>query len=78
MFLFFVNHPSALLTTGQKTCVHIHGVFPYLYIPYDGTQPVDRYLRQFASSVDKGLNVALGKASSDVQHVFQITLVSGM
>lgn len=22
--------------TGQKICVHVHGVFPYLYIQYDG------------------------------------------
>ncbi|KAI0225629.1 hypothetical protein LSAT2_023636 [Lamellibrachia satsuma] len=64
--------------TGQKTCMHVHGVFPYLYVPYDGTQPVDRYMRQFACSVDKALNVALGRASSNQQHVFKVTLVSGM
>lgn len=23
--------------TGQKACVHVHGVFPYLYIEYDGS-----------------------------------------
>jgi len=23
--------------TGQKVCVHIHGVLPYLYIEYDGS-----------------------------------------
>ena len=22
--------------SGQKVCAHIHGAFPYLYIPYDG------------------------------------------
>jgi DNA polymerase zeta len=21
---------------GQKVCAHVHGAFPYLYIPYDG------------------------------------------
>ena len=63
---------------GQKTCVHVHGVFPYFYVPYDGTEPQDRYLRQFASSVDKALNVALGKAASNTHHVYKITLVSGM
>lgn len=23
--------------TGQKVCAHIHGAFPYLYIPYEGS-----------------------------------------
>ncbi|KAK2170793.1 hypothetical protein NP493_1142g00012 [Ridgeia piscesae] len=63
---------------GQKTCMHVHGVFPYLYIPYDGTQPADRYMRRFACSVDKALNVSLGRASSNQQHVFRVTLVSGI
>ena len=63
---------------GQKTCMHVHGVFPYLYVAYDGTQPLERYTRQFACSANKALNVALGRASSNQQHVFRITLVSGM
>ncbi|CAL1531881.1 unnamed protein product, partial [Lymnaea stagnalis] len=63
---------------GQKTCMHVHGVFPYLYVPYDGTQPSDRYLRQFAVSLDKALNVANRSASSTLQHVYKISLVSGI
>ena len=58
--------------------MHVHGVFPYLYVAYDGTQPLERYTRQFACSANKALNVALGRASSNQQHVFRITLVSGM
>ncbi|XP_041461218.1 DNA polymerase zeta catalytic subunit-like [Lytechinus variegatus] len=64
--------------SGQKTCLHVHGVFPYIYIPYDGSQPTDRYLHQMASSLDTALQVAQGKASSSVQHVFKISLVSGI
>ena len=64
--------------TGQKTCMHVHGVFPYLYVPYDGTQPWDRYLRLFANSLDKALNVSLNHANSKSQHVYKINLVSGM
>ncbi|XP_033741299.1 uncharacterized protein LOC117328070 [Pecten maximus] len=63
---------------GQKTCMHVHGVFPYLYVPYDGTQPWDRYMRLFASSLDKAVNVAQGHPTSNIQHVYKITLVSGI
>ncbi|XP_078617508.1 DNA polymerase zeta catalytic subunit-like [Branchiostoma floridae x Branchiostoma japonicum] len=62
---------------GQKTCLHLHGVFPYVYVPYDGPPESERHLRQFASSIDRALNVALGRASSTTQHVFKISLVSG-
>ncbi|XP_069090700.1 DNA polymerase zeta catalytic subunit isoform X2 [Pleurodeles waltl] len=64
---------------GQKTCLHLHGIFPYIYVPYDGHgQDPDRYLRLVAFSIDRALNVALGNLSSAVQHVFKISLVSGM
>ncbi|XP_059153946.1 uncharacterized protein LOC131939568 isoform X2 [Physella acuta] len=63
---------------GQKACMHIHGVFPYLYIPYDGTQPLDSYLRLFAASVDKALNIANRSPNSSLQHVYKISLVTGI
>ncbi|GCC38166.1 hypothetical protein chiPu_0016678 [Chiloscyllium punctatum] len=64
---------------GQKTCLHLHGKFPYFYVPYDGYgQQPERYLRQFAFSIDRALNVSLGNPSSSVQHVFRVSLVSGM
>uniref|UniRef100_A0A669Q9I9 DNA polymerase zeta catalytic subunit n=1 Tax=Phasianus colchicus TaxID=9054 RepID=A0A669Q9I9_PHACC len=64
---------------GQKTCLHLHGVFPYLYVPYDGFgQHPEHYLRQVAFSIDRALNVALGNPSSTIQHVFKVSLVSGM
>ena len=63
--------------SGQKTCLHVHGIFPYIYVPYDGTQPTDKYLKQFATSVDFAVQVALGKASSSRQHVYEITVVKG-
>lgn len=64
--------------SGQKTCLHVHGVFPYIYVPYDGTQPTDKYVKQFAISVDFAVQVALGKASSSQQHVYEISVVKGM
>ncbi|XP_036405177.1 DNA polymerase zeta catalytic subunit [Megalops cyprinoides] len=64
---------------GQKTCLHLHGIFPYVYVPYDGYghQP-ERYLRQVAFSIDRALNVSMGNPSSSTQHVFKVALVSGM
>ncbi|MBZ3873081.1 DNA polymerase zeta catalytic subunit [Sciurus carolinensis] len=64
---------------GQKTCLHLHGIFPYLYVPYDGYgQQPENYLSQMAFSIDRALNVALGNPSSTAQHVFKVSLVSGM
>uniref|UniRef100_A0A672YWW1 DNA polymerase zeta catalytic subunit n=1 Tax=Sphaeramia orbicularis TaxID=375764 RepID=A0A672YWW1_9TELE len=64
---------------GQKTCLHLHSVFPYIYVPYDGHgQQSERYLRQVAFSIDRALNVAMGNPASSTQHVFKVVLVSGM
>ncbi|KAI8791780.1 DNA polymerase zeta catalytic subunit isoform X1 [Biomphalaria glabrata] len=63
---------------GQKTCMHIHGAFPYLYVPYGGTQPEDRFLRQFATSLDRALNIANGSSNCNFQHVYKISVVSGI
>ncbi|XP_077018786.1 DNA polymerase zeta catalytic subunit isoform X1 [Tamandua tetradactyla] len=64
---------------GQKTCLHLHGIFPYLYVPYDGYgQQPESYLSQMAFSIDRALNVALGNPSSTAQHVFKVSLVSGI
>ncbi|EDV19122.1 uncharacterized protein TRIADDRAFT_34124 [Trichoplax adhaerens] len=71
---------------GQKTCLHVHGVFPYLYVPYDGSLPVSKYLLEFANSIDKAIHVATGVKSTDQdtsnmawqQVVFKIAIVNGM
>lgn len=66
---------------GVKTCAHIHGIFPYLYIPYagSGTQvEADRLAYQLATSLDKAINISLGQANSAAQHIYKITVVKGM
>ncbi|XP_030754666.1 DNA polymerase zeta catalytic subunit isoform X2 [Sitophilus oryzae] len=63
---------------GQKICLHIHGVFPYLYIPYDGVGNVDSLMYQLASSIDRAVNVSLNQANSSMQYVYKISLVSGI
>ena len=71
---------------GQKTCLHVHGVFPYLYVPYDGTAPVSKYLLEFANSIDQAVQLATGSKSTPhesvnaawQQVVFKISIVNGM
>ena len=41
---------------GQKACLHIHGIFPYLYAPMPpGNNP--GFLYRLAASLDKALNM---------------------
>ncbi|CAM1296166.1 REV3L (predicted) [Pycnogonum litorale] len=72
---------------GQKTCMHVHGAFPYIMVPYDAdlcssvdldNGDCDRFCRLLAVSLDKAINVALGSSKSTNQHVFKITAVSGI
>ncbi|CAH1173828.1 unnamed protein product [Phaedon cochleariae] len=66
------------IPTGEKICVHIHGVFPYFYIPYEGGQDASSLMYKIAASIDKAVNISLNQASSRSQHVYKITLVSGI
>ncbi|GLV38027.1 DNA polymerase zeta subunit 1 [Carabus blaptoides fortunei] len=63
---------------GTKTCLHIHGVLPYIYIPYDGVEPAARLSYQLAAEIDRTLNVSLGQASANTCFVHNILLVSGI
>ena len=62
---------------GQKACVHVHGAFPYLYVPCVCADPSDEYLQLLARSIDHALQVSLGSGSRDVQHVYKIVLTKG-
>lgn len=63
---------------GHKVCLHVHGVFPYLYVPYDGSSPSDRMGRQIVMDLDKAVNILQGQGTSDAHHVFKAVLVSGV
>ncbi|XP_063824008.1 DNA polymerase zeta catalytic subunit [Ostrinia nubilalis] len=65
-------------TDGHKACLHIHGVFPYFYIPCPTSNPEPQFLYQIAASLDKALNIALKQATSTTQHVYKISLVKGL
>ncbi|XP_066138536.1 DNA polymerase zeta catalytic subunit isoform X2 [Euwallacea fornicatus] len=66
------------LETGKKICVHIHGIFPYLYIPYDGKTNPEELMYKLAAAIDKTINIQFNQASSNTQHVYKISLVSGI
>ncbi|XP_045493795.1 DNA polymerase zeta catalytic subunit [Colias croceus] len=63
---------------GRKACLHVHGVFPYFYIPCPTSHPEPQFLYQVAVSLDKALNIALKQANSSNQHVYKISLVKGL
>ncbi|KAM3960998.1 LOW QUALITY PROTEIN: DNA polymerase zeta catalytic subunit [Aphomia sociella] len=63
---------------GKKACIHIHGVFPYFYVPCPSSNPEPQFLYQIAGSLDKALNIALKQATSTNQHVYKISLVKGL
>lgn len=66
---------------GLKSCMHVHGVFPYLYIPYHGggnRTDADRLAYQVAFSLDKAINISLGQANSSTHHVFKVILVKAL
>lgn len=65
---------------GVKTCMHVHGVFPYFYIPYDSVdlENIEAIQYQVAGSLDKAINVSVGQGTSTNSHVFKVQLVKGM
>ncbi|KYN29250.1 DNA polymerase zeta catalytic subunit [Trachymyrmex cornetzi] len=64
--------------TGKKTCLHIHGVFPYLYVPCTVQENTDSYAYQLAAAIDSALNTSFGSTLSTNQHVYKIQRVSGI
>lgn len=56
----------------------MHGVFPYILIPYDGAESLSRLPYTLAAALDKALNIASGNTNSNAQHVYKVLPVSGM
>ncbi|CAK7340718.1 unnamed protein product [Dovyalis caffra] len=64
---------------GQKTCLHVHQAFPYLYvpcsdIPVNGNQEGDAYTNAISLALEKALKLK-GNAGSKRQHVHGCSLV---
>ena len=73
-----INYLFVYFLKGCKVCLHVHGVFPYFYVPYDGSSPPDQMGHQIAMALDKAINVLQGQGTSSTHHVFKAVLVSGM
>ncbi|XP_076378060.1 DNA polymerase zeta catalytic subunit isoform X1 [Megalopta genalis] len=63
---------------GLKTCLHIHGVFPYIYVPCTIDKNIDNFIYRLAAAMDSAINVSLGSAMSKTQHVYKIHITSGI
>ncbi|KAJ6111935.1 hypothetical protein N7523_007996 [Penicillium sp. IBT 18751x] len=69
--------------TGQRVCVHVHGVFPYLYIEYNGSlapEAVNSAIRTLHLSIDHALAVSYHRNAYDrkTAYVAHISLVKGI
>ncbi|KAM0717908.1 hypothetical protein Q7P37_006240 [Cladosporium fusiforme] len=71
--------------TGQKVCMHIHGAFPYLYIPYTESpekSSVDAYINTLRHSIDHALALSYRRNPYDSPRnssfVAHISLVKGV
>jgi DNA polymerase zeta len=70
---------------GQKTCLHLHGIFPYIYVPVPGNAN-EGFIYRLAASIDKALNLSMTVAlnpegqvteeakreKNTAQHVFKV------
>ncbi len=60
---------------GQKTCLHLHGILPYLYVPVPEPCPPG-FAHRLANSLERALNLSAGQSES-AQQVFSVQEVSG-
>lgn len=69
---------ECLFFSGQKGCLHIHGVFPYLSVRCKDVFPgIDvkssrEYTQKLALEIDKALNVEERKTATNPHHVYNI------
>ena len=49
---------------GYKVCLHVHGVFPYIYIPCDGSAPPDKMGHHIVMALDRAVNILQGQGTS--------------
>lgn len=64
---------------GEKCCLHVHGVFPYIFISLDESYETknQEILYNFGNSLDKALCLAIGSTNSKSKHIHNIITVCG-
>uniref|UniRef100_A0A2H8TGZ7 DNA polymerase n=1 Tax=Melanaphis sacchari TaxID=742174 RepID=A0A2H8TGZ7_9HEMI len=64
---------------GEKCCLHVHGVFPYIFIPLEESYETknQEILYNFGNSLDKALCLAIGSTNSKSKHIHNIITVCG-
>lgn len=69
---------------GQRVCLHLHGIFPYCYIPYHGELKPDivlLYISRLGREINAAITASLGGnplAPESNQHLAAIHLVKGV
>ena len=62
---------------GQRTCLHLHGVFPYFYVPMPDNE-TDGFVYRLVGSLNKALNLSLNQPRAKIEHVYKAIKVSGI
>jgi len=61
---------------GQTCCLHLHGIFPYMYVPMPRGEG-QGFVYRLATSLDKAINISMNQGNSGIQHVYRALEVSG-
>ena len=59
---------------GQRVCLHLHGVFPYFYVPMPPNED-DGFVYRLAASLNKAINLSLNQARAKIEHVYKAVKV---
>ena len=62
---------------GQRVCLHVHGIFPYIYVPLPAGEK-DGFVYRLAASLDKAINISMQQGNAAIQHVYKAVMVSGI
>jgi DNA polymerase zeta len=52
--------------------VHLHGIYPYFYIPYSGSHDVDGYIHDLKNAINQALAIYVGKVDDYVPGILRV------
>ncbi|RDB28579.1 DNA polymerase zeta catalytic subunit [Hypsizygus marmoreus] len=68
-------------SVGKKTCLHVHQVYPYFYVEYNGkltASHVNRYVSMLTRSLNYAIALSLKRNQPDAQYIRAVLLVKGV